>query len=73
MAVWIVLGMLAAFGTLSALWALFGFLLPGQRGATVVCLCKDGKSEEPVLRRYQWLRNMGLVRCPLLLVDCVLN
>ena len=64
---------LAAFGTLSALWALFGFLLPAQRGAAAVCLCRSGGQEEPVIRRYLWLWNMGLVRCPLLLVDCGLT
>lgn len=73
MAAFIVLGTLAAFGALCALWALFGFLLPGQQGAAAVCLCKSGGAEEPIIRRYRWLRGMGLVRCPLLLVDCGLT
>lgn len=73
MAAWIVLCVLAAFGALSVLWALFGFLLPGQRGAAVVCLCRPGGREEAVIRRYRWLRDLGLVRSPLLLVDCGLT
>ncbi len=73
MAAFIVLTILAAFGGLCVLWILFGFLLPGQRGAAAVCLCRSGAMEEPVIRRYLWLYNTGLVRCPLLLVDCGLS
>ena len=69
----IVLTVLGAFGLLCALWILFGFLLPGQRGAAVVFLCHGEAGEEAVLRRYLWLYNSGLVRCPLLLVDCGLS
>lgn len=65
--VWTVLG---AFGLLCTVWVLFGFLLPGQRGAAAVFLCRGEAGEEAVLRRYLWLYNTGLVRCPLLLVDC---
>lgn len=70
MAALIVLTILGAFGLLCALWVLFGFLLPGQRGAAVVFLCRGEAGEEAVLRRYHWLYNVGLVRCPLILVDC---
>lgn len=70
MAALIVLTVLGAFGLLCALWVLFGFLLPGQRGAAVVFLCHGEAGEEAVLRRYHWLYNAGLVRCPLILVDC---
>ena len=73
MAALIVLTVLGAFGLLCALWVLFGFLLPGQRGAAAVLLCKGDPAEEAVLRRYLWLYNTGLVRCPLLLVDCGLS
>ena len=61
MAAWMILITLAAFGAFSALWVFFGFLLPA------------GGNEEPLIRRYLWLWNMGLVRCPLLLVDCGLT
>lgn len=66
----IILAVLAAFGAFSVLWALFGFLLPGQRGMTMVCLCRGEGEDEPILRHYGWLRDWGFVRCPLLLVDC---
>lgn len=69
----IVLIVLAAFGVLCALWALFGFLLPGQRGAVMVCLCRGGGHEDALIRRHRWLRDLGIVRCPLLLVDCGLT
>lgn len=69
MATLIILTVLAAFGVLSALWALFGFLLPGQRGPVMVCLCRSGGKEEAVIRRYRWLRDLGLLHCPLILVD----
>ena len=69
MIIWIILTVLAAFGALCALWALFGFLLPGQRGAAVVCLCRDDAREEQIIRHYGWLRDLGFIRAPLLLVD----
>lgn len=69
MATWIVLGVLAAFGALCALWALLGFLLPRQRGAVTVCLCRGDGAEEHLIRRHRWLRDMGLIRDPLILLD----
>lgn len=69
MATWIVLVVLAAFGALCALWALFGFLLPGQRGAVTVCLCRGDGTEEALIRRHRWLRDMGLTHSPLVLLD----
>jgi len=73
MAALIVLAVLGAFGLLCALWVLFGFLLPGQRGAAAVLVCRGEAAEDAVLRRYLWLYNTGLVRCPLFLVDCGLT
>lgn len=70
MAALIALTVLGAFGLLCVLWVLFGFLLPGQRGAAAVLMCHGEAAEEAVMRRYLWLYNTGLVRCPLLLVDC---
>lgn len=69
MITWIVLAVLAAFGALCVIWALFGFLLPGQRGAAVVCICRGDAREEQLIRHYGWLRDLGLVRAPLLLLD----
>ena len=69
MATWIVLSVLAAFGALCALWVLFGFLLPGQRGSVTVCLCRGGGAEEPLIRRHRWLHDVGLTHSPLILLD----
>ena len=65
MAGYILLGTLAAFGALSALWALFGWLLPGGKGCALVCF---GVPDDGILSRYRWLKGLGLLRCPLLIV-----
>lgn len=69
MATWIILSVLASFGALSAAWALFGGLLPGGKGGAAVVLCRAGDRPEATLRRYRWLRDLGLIRYPLLIVD----
>lgn len=70
MTVFLIFGVLAAFGGLSLLWALLGFLLPGQRATVMVHLCRG--RQEAAVRRWGWLRDLGLLRCPLILVDCPL-
>ena len=67
------MGVLAAFGALCALWACFGFLLPGGAGGAVVCMCRPGGRELALVRRCRWLRELGLLRSPVLLVDCGLE
>lgn len=62
---YILLGTLAAFGALSAVWAILGFLLPGVRGCVLVCM---GVPDEGTRSRYRWLRGMGLLNCPLIAV-----
>ena len=69
MAMWILVGMLAAFGALCVLWVLFGFLLPVQHGMVTVCLCRGQGQEEHLIRRHRWLRDMGLTHSPLILID----
>lgn len=64
----VILSVLAAFGVLCVLWAFLGWLLPGQRGVSMVYVCR-GEEIEALLRRYRWLRDMGLVRGKLLIVD----
>lgn len=59
------LGSMAAFGAMSLLWALLGWLLPVGRGAALVCV---GVPDEGVLCRVKWLRSLGLLRLPLLVV-----
>ena len=61
---WICMGTLAAFGMISALWCLFGWLLPWGSGV-MVCTAE----EQNFIRRYYWLRDLGLVRCPLVITD----
>lgn len=62
---YVLLGALAAYGALSALWASLGWLLPGLRGCALVYMGTPG---EGVRRRYRWLRGLGLMDCPLLAV-----
>lgn len=60
---YILLGTLAAYGALSALWAVLGWLLPGAEGCALVCVGLPG---EGLRRRYRWLYGMGLLKCPLI-------
>ena len=54
------IGALAAFGLLSILWCLFGWLLPSGEKGVLVCI------GDPVfLHRFLWLLSLGLIRCPL--------
>ena len=69
MAALIVMAVLAAYGVICILWVLLGFLLPQQRGAAAVLLCRGDHREETLIRRYLWLYDLGLIRCPLILVD----
>lgn len=66
----IVLCMLAAFGALSALWAMFGWLLPGGTEGVIVCHIGQGMPESFFLWRYVLLRELGLLGCRLIVVDC---
>ena len=62
----ILLGALAAFGFMCALWILFGLWLSGARGWAAVCYA--GPEQTAALRRCRWLRSWGLLRGPILLV-----
>jgi hypothetical protein len=57
----VVLAALAAFGLGCALWVLLGFCLERDRGA----LCYRGPEPVEFARRYLWLRDLGLLHCPL--------
>ena len=63
---YVLLGLLAAFGLLCALWVLLGIWLTGSRRCTVVLLC-GAEAEAALLRRLLWLRESGLLRCGILL------
>ena len=59
---YIMLGTLAAFGLVSALWVLYGFLLPAERGGGLYAPARPGVTEDSFARRYLWLRELGLLR-----------
>lgn len=67
-----IVGALAAFGLLCILWILYGCLLGKARGGVLVCLC-DGSREADLVLRYSQLRSIGLLRCPLVLLDSKLT
>ena len=66
MMLYVLLGLLAAFGLFCVLWVIFGFLLPGSRRCTVILLCNPS-DEAAMLSRLLWLREMSLLRCKVLL------
>ena len=65
MAGYVVLGTFAAFGLLSALWAVLGWLLPSGKGCALVCY---GEADIGMISRWKWLQSLGLLRCPLIAV-----
>ena len=69
----VILGALAAFGCVCALWALLGWLLPGGKGSAAVCVLTPGLGELSAVRRLVWLRDWGFLKGPILLVDCGLS
>ena len=66
---WFLWTVLSAFGALCMAWAVFGFLLPGRRAGALVCLCRDSHDAGCAIARYRWLWGLGLLACPLVLVD----
>lgn len=64
MAGYICIGVLAAFGLLSMVWCLFGWLLPGGDKGVLICT-----SDAAFVHRFVWLRSLGLIRCPLRIAD----
>ena len=66
MAVYILVGTLAAFGALCVLWTLLGWLLPRKKGCALVFW----QAPEPEgMIGYLWLRELGLLHCPILILD----
>lgn len=66
MACLICVGALAFFGIFSVFWCLFGWLLP-KTGGVLICPAREGPEE--LVRRYRWLRGLGLLDCPLLVPE----
>lgn len=73
MAGYVLFGTLAAFGALSVLWVLFGWLLPGGREGLLILPGRPGETETSFVRRYLWLRGLGLLEMPLVMVDLGLS
>ena len=65
----IVLVVLAGFGALSLLWAVFGGLLPSPRGMVLMLSCTDLTEAEMAVHRHRWLTGIGVLRCPLVVID----
>ncbi len=63
---WVILGTLAAFGALCALWAVFGCFLAKDKDLYLVC---RGKPGEETLAYLNWLRGLGILRCPLIVAE----
>ena len=60
-----VVGTLCAFGVLSALWAVLGWVLPRAEGCVLVCF---GVPDAGALWRLRWLKSLGLLDCPMIAV-----
>lgn len=69
---YVIMGFFAAVGLLSILWLIAGAFLPGAKVKTVTLFCPNGQ-EFALLRRYRWLRELGLVRCRLVLLESSLT
>ncbi len=67
----LVFAVFAAFGLLSALWAVWGMLLPACRDGWLLCPGKPGSLG--FVGMYLWLRGVGLVSCPLMVLDIGLS
>lgn len=71
--VWyILLGTFALLGLVCALWGLVSGWFCNDRGSVIVYLCQESGMEYAQLQRYRWLRGMGFLHCPLLMVDSML-
>lgn len=66
--IWYVLfGFFAAVGVLFLLWLILGAFLPGRSPCIVAVRCHS-ECEKALLRRYRWLRELGLICYPIVLV-----
>ena len=65
MAGFVCIGTLAAFGLLCGLWLIYGICCGKPEGLLLIC----GNGEPGLIRRCLWLREMGLLSCPMVLID----
>lgn len=66
MAGYVLIGALAAFGLMCAVWILWGLFLPDGGEELLIY---DGGDTRVFAQRYLWLREMGLLRCRLLVLS----
>ena len=64
---YVIIGFFAAVGLLFFLWLGRGLFLTGPTRETVAWICPCGK-ETVLLRRYRWMRDLGLTRCRIVLI-----
>lgn len=69
MAAYVIVGTLAAFGLLCALWTAFGWLLSGGKGGYIVCPDLSGSEGRGFVRRCLWLKGLWLLKCPVYVAD----
>lgn len=72
MFLYVIIGFFAAVGFLFLLWLLYGACVPKNSAEVVTVLCQSGR-ERQLLRRYRWLRDLGLIRSPIVLVGSDLS
>lgn len=61
----ILIGTLAAFGAVCAMWVIAGWLLPSDSGESMIYL---PGADEALIRRFLWFRKTGLLACRLVIV-----
>lgn len=71
MLLYVIMGVFAAVGVLFLLWLLLGACLTGCRRTTVAIYCRE-QDLLALLRRYRWLRELGLVHTSLVILDSAL-
>lgn len=69
---YVIIGFFAAVGCLFLLWLLYGACLPKTRAEAVAVLCQPGR-ERQLLRRYRWMRDLGLTNSSVVLVGSALS
>ena len=65
MALYVLCGMLAAFGTFAAIWTVLVFFLPADDSCILICV---GQPQPDFLSRWRWLTSCGLLRCSVIAV-----
>lgn len=69
----IVFGAMAAFGAVCIFAVLFCWMLPTGDNSILLCNCSAGVRESFFIRRYVYLKELGLLECTLLVVDLGLS